>query len=222
MKIFQTKSIPVKVKDISSKDRIVKGYFSSFNTIDADGDMFVKGAFAKSISETGPGTTHERIKHLYNHWDAAGKLIELKEDDTGLYFISKLGRHTLGEDILKMYQDEIISEHSIGFKTITEQAENEINIIKEAQLWEGSSLDKWGANMNTPALKSLEKAEYMQKRLIKLEKALRDGTYSDEMFEQLEIQLKQIRQWLAETTQAEKSPEPEATEFDINKLINKY
>lgn len=218
---IQTKSIPVDVKDIDKKDRIVKGYFASFDTLDSDGDIFQKGVFAKSIAENGPTSEKKRIKHLFNHWDTVGVIQELKEDDRGLYFISKMGRHTLGEDVLKMYEDGIVTEHSVGFKTTSEVKKDSANIITEAVLWEGSSLDKWGANMNTPALKSVETVSELRRRIATLEKALRDGTYTDETFVELEIQLKFIQQYLEETTETgHDAPLPPENKADLSKIIN--
>jgi HK97 family phage prohead protease len=220
-RFIQTKSIAVNVKDIDTSQRIVKGYFASFGTLDSDGDVFQKGAFAKSIAENGPASARARIKHLYNHWDAVGVLKELQEDESGLFFVSQLGRHTLGEDTLKMYEDEIITEHSVGFQTISEQKQQGGNYITEAKLWEGSSLDKWGANMNTPVIKSADAAHYMLKRMAKLEKALRDGTYTDETMNSLEIQLKYIQQYISEITLAghQAPPAPRDKEKALN-IIN--
>jgi uncharacterized protein len=221
---IQTKSIPVDVKDIDTSGRIVKGYFASFETLDSDGDIFQTKAFHKSINENGPGSKSERIKHLFNHWDAVGVLQELKEDGRGLFFVSKMGRHTLGEDVLKMYEDGIITEHSVGFKVVSNEKRDNANVITEAQLWEGSSLDKWGANMNTPVVKSFETTEAMIKRLGVLTKALREGSYSDETFVQLEIQLKFIQQYLEDTTEAGQTapPSPESKNGEtIMKAITK-
>lgn len=212
--MYKTKSIPVNVKDIDNAGRIVKGYFASFGTLDSDGDIFKKGAFKKTINEN-----RERMKHLFNHWDTVGVIKELEEDNEGLYFVSQLGRHTLGKDVMLMYEDGIITEHSVGFETIKENKEGQANVITEVKMWEGSSLDKWGANMNTPAVKSKEKTDWMVKKIQSMENALKDGTYTDDMFIQLEIQLKQIQQFLLQTTEPEISTQPE---LEIDKLIKYF
>ncbi len=187
----------LEVKGLDVKNRIIEVYFASFGTIDADNDVFERGAFAKSIREWGPESTKPRIKHLYNHWDAVGEIKELVEDNKGLRAVSKLGRHRLGSDVLLMYDDGIITEHSVGFETIGEDKSGESRIIKEAKLWEGSSLDKWGANMNTPVVKSVDQRNMYIERLGRLNNALQKGNYSDEIFELFEIQIKQIQQVLA-------------------------
>jgi uncharacterized protein len=126
--------------------------------------------------------------------------LELYEDDFGLKYVSKAGRHTLGQDWLKMAEDGLISEHSVGFNTIKEKKEGDANVITEILLWEGSSLQAWGANYNTPIVGVKEVKEDLEGQIQRFEKALRNGTYSDETFKKLEIQLKSIQDAFAEIT----------------------
>ena len=41
-----------------------------------------------------------------------------KEDDYGLYFEAKIVDTEAGEDTLKLYEEGLINQHSIGFSTI--------------------------------------------------------------------------------------------------------
>lgn len=186
------------IKDVNIQKRTVQAYYYNSQTVDSDNDLILPGAYAKSITERGPKSTQPRIKHLYNHWDAAGVLLELGEDDQGGWFLSKLGRHTVGRDVLTMYDDGLITEHSHGFEIIKTDNDRiddkDVRVIKEAILWEVTSLDKWGANQNTPVIKSKDDYNYWIKKLDKLNKAFTSGNYSDEAFELLEIQLKQIQE----------------------------
>lgn len=192
------------LKDLDMKKRIVEGYFSSFNVVDSDGDRMVKGAFAKSIMENGVNGT-KRIKHLFNHTNTAGVLQLLEEDNFGLHFISKIGTHTLGTDVLNMYNDGIITEHSIGYQEIDALEEvidgRTIRSVKEVRLWEGSSLDRWGANQYTPVIKSLDEAISLKanisERIGIIIKALTGRTlYSDETYENLNYQLLVLKEQL--------------------------
>ena len=221
MKYYEIKSIAADVKDVDQSARIVKGMFASYGTLDADGDMFMQGAFTKSIRENGPASSRPRIKHLFNHWDTVGVIQELEETPQGLVFVSKIGTHTLGNDVLAMYNDGIITEHSIGFQTIKNHKEGDYTAIDEAKMWEGSSLDKWGANMNTPVLKG-ETVEQLIVRLDRMQKALRDGKYTDETFIELEIQIKQVQQHLAATTHAGGNTPPEPDAIDVDRIINMF
>jgi HK97 family phage prohead protease len=85
-KIYQYKAISFDIKDIDSKEGIVKGYFSAFNVKDSDGDIIVPGAFKKSIEERGPKSTQPRIKWFIDHdpTQVPGVLKDLFEDDYGL------------------------------------------------------------------------------------------------------------------------------------------
>lgn len=217
--VYSYKSFDLAVKDIDEKQGIVTGYFAHFNSKDSDGDIIKPGAFLKTIQENGPASAKPRIKHLLNH-DVSkplGKLTDLKEDTTGLYYESQVGTHSLGQDFIKMIESGLISEHSIGFKTIKEDSQKDANYMTELKLWEGSSLSGWGANMNTPltGLKSIEKADIASKRIDLLVKALRSGTFTDDTFELIEIELKQLQQLFIDLT---KTTVPEATTQPDNDL----
>ena len=213
---MELKTCNIEIKDLDIAGRMVQAYYSNYDSIDSDGDVIVKGIYNKSIKERGPGSDKPRIKHLFNHWDAAGEIKELGEDDQGGWFVSKLGRHTVGRDTLLMYEDGIITEHSHGFEIIKSTNETregkDIRVLQEGILWEASSLDKWGANMNT-GLKSKDDVRIWEKRMDKLIKALRKGEYTDETMEIFEIQLMQIKAILADFKPGVQSTpkEPEQT-----------
>lgn len=181
MELYLTKGYSEGVKDVDTVKGIVTGYFSAFGNKDSDGDIIQKGAYTKSINEN-----FDRIKHLLDHdrTKAVGKMQVLKQDDFGLYYESKAGRHTLGQDFLKMAEDGIITEHSVGFQTIKENQSKEenANIITEVRLLEGSSLQTWGSNQFTP-LMGIKSEKDVIALFATLEKALKNGTYSDECFE---------------------------------------
>lgn len=206
---MNVKNCNIEVKGIDLKNRIVEGYFAAFDKVDADNDVFVKGAFTKSINERGPKGAN-RIKHLFNHWDTVGVLQELTEDNYGLRYVSKIGTHRLGEDVLKMYQDGIITEHSVGFQTVSDKVEilNGIRHLKEVILWEGSSLDKWGANEWTPVIKSYDdwklQAKRISDRIESLNKALTGRTnYTDETYNEIKIKLNTLQTMLKSLVEAQ-------------------
>jgi HK97 family phage prohead protease len=216
-------SLRLQIKDVDGKKGIVTGYFSDFNSIDSDGDIIKPGAFQKSISQNGPQSGKPRIKHLLNHDSSKplGVLEVLKEDTKGLYYESRLGTHSLGVDFIKMVDSGLISEHSIGFQTVkynqlkpwNEWKQGEAaRELTELKLYEGSSLTAWGANMNTPltGLKTEQKVRKINDRIDILIKSLRDGTFSDETFDLLEIELKQMQQAMIDlTTEPEQTTQPD-------------
>lgn len=208
---YGIKTISMTVNDIDEGSRKVKGYFASFDTLDSDKDVIRKGAFAKSIQEKGVDSTGNRkIQHLRNHdWEQQiGKILELKEDNTGLYFVSQLGRSSKGEDALLDYQDGILREHSIGFNYVQDKikhvAESTLSEgghfeVLEVKLWEGSAVT-FGANSLTPVIDVAKGLDYELtfKKLTDLSErfnsAIKNGKGTDERLENIEAMFKQIQQ----------------------------
>jgi len=199
------KNLQQGIADVDVKKGIVTGYFSSFDNMDSDGDVIRKGAFSKTIKEN-----FQRVRHLLDHdaTKSVGKIQLLQEDAKGLYYESKAGRHTLGRDFLLMVEDGLINEHSIGFVTIKQKNMGGYNEITEVKLYEGSSLQGWGANEMTPitGMKNFETVSVMMDNIMK---AIKNGKYTDETFAKLELQFLQLQKELADLKEASvESPEP--------------
>jgi len=124
----------------------------------------------------------------------------LKEDKTGLYFESKISDTALGKDVLQLYLDKVLTEHSIGYQIVKREVDEkeETQKLIELKLWEGSTVS-WGANMD--ALVSTVKTEgkdshsweILIKKLDALQSAV-NGNYTDETARQLEIYFNQLKQ----------------------------
>jgi len=149
---YEVKKCPLKLKDLDTKQGIVTGYLSVFGNKDSDGDIMVKGAYARSLSQRGPQGTDEIYHALqHDHKQLPGKFKVLKEDNHGLYFESKLSKSTLGRDTLIMYEEGIYREHSVGFMTLQDDInkgtydEKVGNRIYEVKFIEGSTVTS-GAN----------------------------------------------------------------------------
>lgn len=218
--LFKTNTLIASIKDADAKLGIVTGYASAFNNVDSDGDIIRKGAFLKSIMENGPKSTKPRIKHLQNHNTSQplGNPLDLQEDTYGLSYESKIGTHTLGVDFIKMVESGLITEHSIGFRTMKRnQLQDYEGYMKnpsggwfeltELQLWEFSSLTAWGANQNTPitGMKGKEKEDALQSLLNRqknIEKFCRNTTASDETIELLLLEAKQLTQMIIDANKS--------------------
>ena len=170
----KSNSLDFEVKDNSGK-RLVKGYFASFDNVDAHNEVFTKGAFTKSINERGVNSqSNRKILHLAFHDmnRPIGNLKVLEEHSEGLYFESELGTHTDGEDAFRMYKEGIIKEHSVGFMYVGDkikELDNGAYELNEVKLFEGSMVGL-GANSETPnltAIKSLEQKEEVLERIAK-------------------------------------------------------
>ena len=214
-----TDSAPLMIKDVDGRRGIITGYFAMFDSIDSDGDVIRKGAFAKTIQEQGPKSSKPRIKHIFNHDPSQplGVIYELNEDNLGLYYESKLGTHTLGRDFVEMVDSGLITENSFGFRTMKsnqlkpwsdwKEGEAARELI-ELKMWEGSNLSAWGANWRTfnSGVKSEDIAARLEKRITLFMKALRNGDFADETFDMIEIELRQLHQAYIDITK----PEPHA------------
>lgn len=191
MDFINYKNYSGELKDLDLKGKRVSGYLSCFDNLDSDGDIIVKGAYAKSISER-----KDDIFFLNQHnWKQPhGKFDELKEDNYGLYFVSKpLVDTTYSMDALKLYEAGIMKEHSVGFNTIKKETKGGANYLKEIKLYEGSNVTL-GANSMTPfgGFKSMTLTE-VQDETKKFLKAFRNGTFTDETFTLIEVAIKQLQ-----------------------------
>ena len=187
---YRIKDFTGEIKDVDIKSGIVTGYFASFNNIDSDGDVIRPGAFKRSIGDRGPNGSN-RIYHLLQHniLKPLSKPHILREDKVGLYFESKVSGTEYGKDTVILYSEGVFNEHSIGFKTLEEEFMDEegFNEIREVKLFEGSTVTL-GANSQTPFT-----GFKMDERMDLLTKAITDGKFTDQTFELLLLELKQIR-----------------------------
>lgn len=145
--------------------RVVEGYTVIWGKRNLHGEIFLKGAFARSIRERGPGSgANYEIKFLYNHdTDQPLSLFEeLKEDDTGLYFRTKpLDDVQVCDDTLKRLKSRTLNNFSHGFDYIWSEdkiAYDETTdslIIKEAILYE-ISVATIPSGMDTYVIRSVE------------------------------------------------------------------
>lgn len=182
--------------NVNVESRTISGYAAAFNNVDSDGDLIVKGAFSKSLQENGVNSLKPRIFHLYQHdvTKLLGRPIELKEDDFGLFFTTTIANTALGDDVLNLYREGVINEHSIGFKTIKSVNRGSYREIQEVKLFEFSSVT-FGANANTPFLgfkSQFETTEGITTQFDKVEKMLK-GDFTPETTALLSIYLNQLK-----------------------------
>jgi len=133
-------------------------------------EKFVKGCFAKSIREHGPGTTAAyEIKFLNQHLqrEPLSLFAVLKEDDIGLYFETvPLDDVDYADRVLKQLKTRTLNNFSIGFDFIWEPGKIEWDdtddslVVIEAILFEGSVVTI-PADFSTYAVRSMEDMEYL-------------------------------------------------------------
>ena len=172
---FKRPNLEVSVNDVDTSSRRVKGYLASFGNVDSHRDIIQKGAFTKSLNERGVySSSNRKIAHLYQHDMSRliGVFEELREDEKGLYFVSRMLNTTEGNDRLIEYQEGALREHSIGFKYVTDKMDydekDDIWNLKELNLFEGSAVT-FGSNSETPYLGSFKNTDTLEEKLKVLE-----------------------------------------------------
>lgn len=228
---YSVKTFNTSIKDLDLGKREVAVYLSTFDQIDSDNDMIVRGAFAKSINEKGNySDTNRKIAFLrYHDWQhQIGKWTQMEEDEKGLFAIGQLGTSTKGEDALRDYEDGIITEHSIGFQYVEDKIkyveDDKIKgggyyRIEEVKLFEGSAVT-FGANEYTNVVsvgKSENKeelAEKLTKEINVVTKAIINGRGTDERMYDLEMKLKYLNSRLVDLaiTKSDVDPKSEAVQ----------
>lgn len=211
--------LPASITDVDDVKGIVSGYISSFDTMDAYGDIARKGMFTKTIQENGPKSNKPRIKWAYNHDmnQQPGVFTELTEDNFGLKYVGQTGSHAFGQDFVKKVQSGLITEHSFAFDAIKyvkrkDGVKGGLNRdLLEVKMWEGSSLDTWGVNDNTPLL-GLKSLIGLQEHLKRLDTAIYKGTFTDECFKELIAQYEGLKQYLLSLT-SDETTAPDANEL---------
>jgi len=214
MNPFITKRAGI-VKDVDVERRMIEGYYSVFDYKDSDGDIITPGAYTKTIKENGPSGKN-RIMHLYQHdpLTVLGKPSMLVEDEKGLFFRTAISDTQLGTDVLKLYRDGVLTEHSVGINFVQRDYSNEDEayIVREVKMWEGSTVT-WGANEMAKGGMAKGSMEDQLEQYKKLNKAFYSGDYTDETFGLIEMHIKTFEQAITKSLQTMEA-EPITSKID--------
>ena len=201
MSKIENKSYNDMILDIEPESRTVKACWSRIGNVDLDNDIIVAEAFTKTIKERGPKGKNmiwSLVDHKADMAHTLGKPKELYIKGDMLVAVTDLIETECGEDAIKLYEAGLINQHSIGFSTLKSDVNQKTGVrtITELKLYEGSAV-LWGANPETPTLgfkgEFKETKENLSIRLENLIKAFRGGTFTDDTFALMEIQIKQIQ-----------------------------
>ena len=93
------------------------------------------------------------MDHLFNHDPntIVVKPMEVGSDDKGAFMVSQLMPTEKGKELLTLYEEGVINEHSFGFIIKQSNPDGDIEVVNELQMFEASSVT-WGANPNTPMI----------------------------------------------------------------------
>ena len=189
-KKLQHKSFEFNDITVDADSRTISGYASVFNVVDSDGDLIQKGAFTKTLMENS-----NRIVHLYQHnpVQLLGRPTTLVEDEKGLYFVTTIAKTQLGDEVLELYKNGSLKEHSIGFQTLKKINRGTYTEITEVKLYEFSSVT-WGANSEAQftGFKSQFASDSIIENCDKMIKMLKSEINQDTQ-DQLNIFLNQVK-----------------------------
>ena len=142
MQNIEYKSIQFKAENIRRDGDylFVDAYAAVFGNEDTYRDILVKGAFLQSIS----GDNAARVKLCYQHdiRDVRGKIVDLKEDETGLFVTFRTSRTLKGKDMAIQIEDGELFELSIGYITKDSEQIGDIRFLKEVELIEVSIVSR--------------------------------------------------------------------------------
>lgn len=141
----------------------IEGYAATFGVKDSYNDIINVGAFANTLA-----IDRKRIRLCYQHDmdKVLGKIIDIKEDATGLWFKAKISNTGLGKDVSILIEDEAVNEMSIGYRTkvSTWDDVNEVRYLVEVELAEISVVTR-AANKEAVITSTEVKSEDMAKSL---------------------------------------------------------
>lgn len=151
--------LTVKEASVVDEDKhVIEVKFASFGNVDSDGDLLVKGCFAKSINDRGPeSSTNRKIAFLWQHdmRDPIGKIMKIEEREDGAYATVQLSDFDAVPNAKRAYyqlQEGTLNQFSFGFNYIWDKMEydeeNDAFIIMEVKLYE-ISVVTMGANEET-------------------------------------------------------------------------
>lgn len=165
------KEFTVTKADIMDDEKhVIRVKFASFGNKDSEGDILVKGCFAKSINERGPQSdTNRKIAFLWQHdiYDPIGKVLEIEELDDGAYATVQLSNFDAVPNAKRAWyqlNDGDINQFSFGFQYVWDKMEyieeEDAYLVKEVVLHE-ISVVTLGCNERTEymgAVKGLAEA----------------------------------------------------------------
>lgn len=170
---MQQKAMELSLKDIDLTKREAVIAFATYKTLDLDGDLSNRGMFDKSWREN-----KSLVRYFLNHRkeEAPGKIIDLWDDDQHAYARVKHGTHTLGEDVLKQLDEQIIVAASFGFMPVRyKDIKGKGKSFTEVAHRETSVLTHWGAHSDSgpvAVVKAAMSSGIKLKQLSEVEQAL--------------------------------------------------
>ena len=219
--VYQKKVFDLKALDVDTATRSVKVAIAELESIDRDNDVFDAKAFDRTIKNKGPHGSNE-VWHLLDHtatsFSALSKFTELYREGKYIVGVSKYKDSFAWREVAwPLYESGDVTQHSVGFRTVTDTDGKGHRAITDVELWEASMV-LWGANPNTPTM-GVTKSATLEERTAdlhsRMERLLKFITASNDFEETkglVEIEVRQIQQQISDiektTQRSEKQLDP--------------
>jgi len=154
---MEYKALQFKADDVDADKRMISGYASTYD-LDKGGDIIVRGAFQKTLSE---GAAKVKVLWQHNSQMPIGRPVSMTEDERGLFVESYIAKTRQGDEALELAREGIIDSMSIGYMVNeSEYKDDGVRVITELTLME-YSLVTWPMNEAAiiTGIKSLEVRE---------------------------------------------------------------
>ena len=145
--ISNFRAIPLEQRESKievTENNEVEGYAIVWGSKNGHGEIVLKGATLNSLNARGVGTTKNKIVLLNQHnlREPIGEMVELREDDYGLYFRAKLIDTDSAREVKEQINGGVLRQLSYGFGYIWDAVEyddqRDAYILKEIKLYEVS------------------------------------------------------------------------------------
>lgn len=138
---MSVKSVEVKVKSVDLEEGVISGYASVFGNVDSYGDIVVKGAFSRFLVEAKVKGKVIPVFYGHNMEDPRaniGRVIELREDEHGLWFKAQLdlSGETYGRLVYSQLKDGRLDSLSFGFSVIDSRSTSRGYELQDLELYE--------------------------------------------------------------------------------------
>lgn len=127
---FLVTKAPEDGAEASGDERIIEGYGSTFEPperADSYGDIIAPGAFKDAIAAHNAGDF--RVKLFLRHQIGIGPILEMREDDKGLWLKARVSKTRDGDEALELAKDDVLDSMSIGFAVDSEDDYEDLEVM---------------------------------------------------------------------------------------------
>lgn len=163
---MDTLDFGLELKEVSEEGTL-SGYGAVFGNVDEYGDRIVPGAFAKSLTKRMANGASLPMLWAHDSHQPIGMFSDIAEDRKGLKVTGRLVLEVpKAKEALALLKAGAIKGLSIGYRTLADQIEGNVRLLKEIDLWE-ISLTTFPANGKAvvTAVKSSHPIDELARRL---------------------------------------------------------